>query len=125
MSNTNEPEVITSHHVKGYAYNIDVTAMPVERYGKPSYRYSFMKEYENKSGYQYIKELAFQIGDPKTHGINGVTCESLLAVMVHRLSGFQDNPATNCTENKQAITYMELAMEALYSRQRRIEAAAK
>ena len=117
-----ETEVVDSHHVKGYAFNIEIKAVPVERYGIPTHTYSLTKEYVGKPGYQFIKDLSFQIGDPKVFGINGVTNEALLAIMIHRLQGFQNNPATNCSENQEAINHMELAMEALYSRTRRIQA---
>ena len=45
--------------------------------------------------------------------------------MIHRLQGFQNNPVKNCSENQEAINHMELAMEALYSRTRRIQASKK
>ena len=118
-----ETEVIDSHHVKGYAFNIVIKAIPVERYGIPTYTYNLVKEYDGKPGYQFIKDLNFQIGDPRIYGVNGITNEALLAIMIHRLQGFQNNPATNCSENQEAINHMELAMEALYSRTRRIQAS--
>ena len=118
-----ETEVVDNHHVKGYAFNIDIKAVPVERYGIPTFTYNLVKEYDGKPGYQFIKELSFQVGDPKVYGVNGVTNEALLAIMIHRLQGFQNNPATNCSENQEAINHMELAMEALYSRTRRMQAS--
>lgn len=120
-----QTDVIDSHHVKGYAFNIDIKAVPVERYGIPTYTYKLIKEYDGKPGYQFIKELSFQTGDPKVYGINGVTNEALLAIMIHRLQGFQNNPKTYCVENSEAISYMELAMGALHSRARRLQAAKK
>jgi hypothetical protein len=45
--------------------------------------------------------------------------------MIHRLQGFQNNSSTNCSENQEAINHMELAMEALYSRTHRLQAAKK
>ena len=120
-----ETDVIDSHHVKGYAFNIDIKAVPVERYGIPTHTYNLIKEYDGKPGYQFIKDLSFQIGDPKVYGVNGVTNEALLAIMIHRLQGFQNNSSTNCSENQEAINHMELAMEALYSRTHRLQAAKK
>ena len=118
-------DVIDTHHVEGYDYNINIKAVPVERYGLPSYTYQLTKDYADKSWYQYIKELSFQVGDPKVYGVNGVTNEALLAIMIHRLQGFQNNSSTNCSENQEAINHMELAMEALNSRTRRLQAAKK
>ena len=116
-------DVIDTHHVEGYGYNINIKAVPVERYGLPSYTYQLTKDYADKSWYQYIKELSFQVGDPKVYGVNGVTNEALLAIMIHRLQRFQDNPKTHCVENNEAIFYMKSAMDALYARQRRLEVA--
>ena len=116
-------DVIDTHHVEGYDYNINIKAVPVERYGLPSYTYQLTKDYADKSWYQYIKELSFQVGDPKVYGVNGVTNEALLAIMIHRLQRFQDNPKTHCVENNEAIFYMKSAMDALYTRQRRLEVA--
>ena len=118
-----ETDVIDSHHVKGYAFNINIKAVPVERFGIPTYTYNLVKEYDGKPGYQFIKDLSFQIGDPRVFGVNGVTNEALLAIMIHRLQGFQNNPASNCSENQEAINHMELAMEALHSRTHRIQAS--
>ena len=118
-------DVIDTHHVEGYDYNINIKAVPVERYGLPSYTYQLTKDYTDKSWYQYIKELSFQVGDPKVYGVNGVTNEALLAIMIHRLQGFQNNSSTNCSENQEAINHMELAMEALHSRTLQIQAAKK
>ena len=125
MEKVREIEMIDSHHVKGYAFNIEISAVPVDRYGMASYTYNLTKSYDGKSGYQFIKDLNFQIGDPRVFGVNGVTNEALLAIMIHRLQGFQNNPATNCSENQEAINHMELAMEALYSRTHRLQAAKK
>jgi hypothetical protein len=116
-------DVIDTHHVEGYDYNINIKAVPVERYGLPSYTYQLTKDYADKSWYQYIKELSFQVGDPKVYGVNGVTNEALLAIMIHRLQRFQDNPKTHCVENNEAIFYMKSAIDALYTRQRRLEVA--
>ena len=125
MKKVREIEMIDSHHVKGYAFNIDIKAVPVKRYGIPTYTYNLVKEYDGKPGYQFIKDLNFQIGDPGVYGINGVTNEALLAIMIHRLQGFQNNSSTNCSENQEAINHMELAMEALYRRTHRLQAAKK
>ena len=125
MEKVREIEMIDSHHVKGYAFNIEISAVPVDRYGMASYTYNLTKSYDGKPGYHFIKDLNFQIGDPRVFGVNGVTNEALLAIMIHRLQGFQNNPATNCSENQEAINHMELAMEALYSRTHRLQAAKK
>jgi hypothetical protein len=69
------------------------------RYGKP---------------YDYTAIL-FQNGPIKDVGVNGVTHEALLAVLIDRMRGFQSGPYA-CRENAIALTHLE---ESLMWLQRR------
>lgn len=60
--------------------------------------------------------LIFQKGDPKD-GINGISNEVLLAVVLDRLRGFQTGLG-NCRENAIAITNIETALLYLQKRTR-------
>lgn len=60
-------------------------------------------------------QISFQQGDPETEGINGVTMESLLAIIHDRLEGFQKGPG-RCYENELAMTHCEEALDALKRR---------
>ena len=53
-------------------------------------------------------EIHFQNGPVKDNGVNGVTSEALLAILVHRTKILNGN--FPCDENKRAITYMENAL---------------
>lgn len=59
--------------------------------------------------------LLFQNGPIKEVGVNGVTQEALLAILIDRLRGFQSGPYS-CRENAIALTHIE---EALMWLQRR------
>lgn len=59
-------------------------------------------------------EIRFQNGDPRM-GVNGITDEALLAVVIDRLEKFQTG-VTRCRENALAITKLEEAMHWLRHR---------
>lgn len=48
---------------------------------------------------------------------DGVTNETLLAVVIDRLEGFQDGPFS-CAENETALQYSKLALHTLHERTR-------
>lgn len=53
-------------------------------------------------------DLNFQRGPVKSNGVNGVTSEALLAVLIHRTGVL--NKAFPCRENSIAITKMQEAL---------------
>ena len=61
--------------------------------------------------------IYFQKGPIKEVGLNGITNESLLELVLHRLNAFQNGPF-NCKENAIAADGVNTALEALYSRTR-------
>jgi hypothetical protein len=61
--------------------------------------------------------LRFQKGNP-ADGINGISNESLLAVIRDRLEGFQAGPFA-CEENKHALAWIISAMDILAARSMR------
>lgn len=52
--------------------------------------------------------IRFQLGPVKEHGVNGVTNEALLAILIHRTK-FLDEQFP-CDENKRAIQHLEEAL---------------
>ena len=62
--------------------------------------------------------LGFQDGPVKESGVNGLTHEALLAVVIDRLQSFQRG-AYACRENALALTKLEEAQMWLHSRTRR------
>lgn len=60
-------------------------------------------------------ELAFQNGPIAEAGVNGITHEALLAVLVDRMQSFQAGPYA-CRENALALTKLEEAQHWLHHR---------
>ena len=66
--------------------------------------------------------ILFQNGPIQEVGVNGVTHESLLAVVIHRLKCFQEGPFA-CKENEMALLKIQEAMHWMQQRTlRRIRA---
>lgn len=61
--------------------------------------------------------ILFQNGPIPESGVNGVTHEALLAILVDRLQSFQKGPY-GCRENALALTKLEEAQHWLHSRTR-------
>lgn len=61
--------------------------------------------------------IEFQKGPIKEAGINGITQEVLLAIVIDRLRGFQSGEYA-CRENAIALTYTEAALMWLQKRTR-------
>lgn len=61
--------------------------------------------------------IGFQNGPIKEAGVNGVTQEALMAIVIDRLRSFQAGPYS-CKENSVALTHIETAMLWLQKRTR-------
>lgn len=59
--------------------------------------------------------VRFQNGPIKEHGVNGVTQEALLTIVIDRLRSFQAGPFS-CRENAIALTHVETGLKWLQSR---------
>lgn len=64
---------------------------------------------------QLTLALPFQHGPIKEAGVNGITNEALLAVLIDRMQGFQSGPYA-CRENALALTKLEEAKHWLLAR---------
>lgn len=69
-----------------------------------------------------VHMIDFQKGPVCEAGLNGVTMEALLAIVAHRLQGFQKGEMA-CRENALALTKIEEALHWLQTRTRRRLAA--
>jgi hypothetical protein len=61
--------------------------------------------------------IKFQQGAITESGINGITNEALIAILIDRMRGFQSGPFT-CRENALALTKLEEALFWLQARTR-------
>lgn len=65
--------------------------------------------------WQADKLLAFQKGPIKEVGVNGITNEALLAILIDRMEGFQAGPY-RCHENGVALSHLHSALRYLHER---------
>lgn len=75
---------------------------------------------ESPDGYSHSKSrdvLLFQNGPIPEVGVNGITHEVLLAILIDRLHGFQSGPYA-CRENALALTRLQEAQMWLQTRTR-------
>lgn len=64
--------------------------------------------YEVLSGPKVTTYLGFQLGPVKENGVNGITNEALLAILIHRTEFL--NSKFHCEENDEAIRHMKQAL---------------
>ena len=108
----------TIHQHETNACNEAITIEADERdpkYGNASHIYDLTWLAQDGSGEH--TEIRFQCGPIKEVGVNGITNEALLAVLIDRMEGFQSSPFA-CTENAVALTHLDAALEAFKSRTR-------
>lgn len=89
------------YDIRGFDTASNASDPFTERYGKPSDHTTIL----------------FQNGPIPEVGVNGVTQEALLAVLIDRLRAFQAGPYS-CRENAIALTHLEDALHWLHHRTR-------
>ncbi len=87
--------------IRGFSTETNKSDPFMERYGQPSDHTTVL----------------FQNGPIKEVGVNGVTHEALLAILIDRMRSFQLGPYA-CDANKMALYHMHAALENLQYRTR-------
>lgn len=105
------PREITSHKVNGVNDELSIGTVDEPGCGGAHHEY-FICVPNGDPGDVRVK---FQNGPIKENGVNGVTHEALLAVIIDRLECFQAGPY-KCRENALALTKLEEAMHWLKHR---------
>ena len=108
--------------VKGYQIDgVDTVAIYADGPTSPGgVRNTFVYGYPiNDYEFALVGELRFQQGHPAKVGVNGLTLESVLAICLQRLNGFQNGPYPS-EFNSAAMMHIERAMESLKDRQREL-----
>lgn len=112
---------ITSHVVNPVNDKIKITVMDEPGAGGANHNYLITTpdwtRAPDGSGAKGVWDINFQNGPIAEHGVNGVTQESLLAIVEDRLSCFQAGPFA-CTENADALSHVRIAMQILQNRTR-------
>lgn len=118
---------LTDHVVNPANDKLEITVLDDPGHGGASHHYLIEGAmFENNPS---VKNLANFEGDRRTavilfqngpigedgNGVNGVTHEALIAILIDRLRGFQGGPYA-CRENALALTKLEEAQHWLLSR---------
>ena len=111
---------LTDHQVGGLNEELHVGVLDEPGAGNACHKYVIFHPHDavnqelNASMQQHV---LFQNGPIGEAGVNGVSNEALLAVLIDRMRGFQSGPYA-CRENAIALTHMEDAMHWLQHRTR-------
>lgn len=106
---------ITSHRPDGHDDGLTITVEDEAGPGGANHQYSIF--YTDGAGTMCGDVIAFQKGPIPENGINGITNEVLLAIVIDRLEGFQSGEFA-CDHNHQALLYSRYALAALRNRTR-------
>ena len=111
---------LTDHKVAGLNADLEVYAVDEPGQGNASHVYDIASDLNpgtDAGGTHSLCRISFQNGPVSESGINGVTQETLLTVLIDRLRGFQSG-AFACRENAIALTDLEEALMWLQKRTR-------
>ena len=105
---------ITAHEVHGAESHITVTADERDpAHGNASHNYTLQWQIEREGKpFEVTQLLQFQHGPINEVGVNGITNEILIAMVMDRLEGFQAGPFA-CKDNAEALNFLQLALEWL------------
>ena len=81
----------------------------VDEKGEGGANHHYLVEQITDTETKQFADVLFQKGPIKVHGINGCCDEDLIAIVIHRLQGFQKGEFS-CRENAIAITKLEEAL---------------
>lgn len=115
---------ITTHHTNDANKAITLEAddrNPDNGNASHVYRAHFLKKATGWFSMPENQTIEFQNGPIKEVGVNGITNEVLLAIVIARLEGFQASKWA-CSANAEALVGCRHALEALESRTRAREA---
>jgi hypothetical protein len=92
---------------EGYSLGLDGSEATIKHYDSVMEQVDF--------SYFKVTRLAFQNGPIKDHGVNGLSQEALLAVLIDRLEGFQSGQY-KCHDNEVALDHLQGARLWLHKR---------
>lgn len=92
--------------------NNGVAVLHISAYGNEGHDYSI--GHGENSAFHILNDISFQNGAVKANGVNGVTSEALLAILIHRTEAL--NERFPCKENEEAIKGLKTALNAFESR---------
>src|SRR5437879_1825439 len=107
---------ITDHKVNGLNEALTITA-DERTQGNASHNYVIRLAPQQKSPRRNAYLIGFQEGPIQDVGVNGISNEALIAIVIDRMRGFQAGDY-KCRENALALTKLEEAMMWLQKRTR-------
>lgn len=109
---------LTDHIVEGDSTNHQLTVEVMDEPGQGGACHEYrIRDFYNKVHHWDNVLIFFQNGPIKDVGVNGVTHEALLAILLHRMRSFQSGPYAN-EHNHFALEHMEAALNHLQARTR-------
>ena len=112
---------LTSHKVNGLNDAIEIGVLDEPGQGNACHKYQMQLTLNPTDPLPHSTmegpSLEFQNGPISEVGVNGISNESLLAIVEHRLQGFQSGEYT-CRENAVALTKLQECMMWLHKRTR-------
>ena len=102
---------LTDHIVENDSVNhqLQIEVMDEPGAGGANHRYEIRKPHGEGANFPLLCAVHFQNGPIREAGINGVTHEALLAIVIDRLRSFQAGPYAN-EHNAAALTDLEHAL---------------
>lgn len=73
-------------------------------------------KYQISNGENWLDTIEFQRGAIAENGVNGVTSEVLIEVLIHRTNAL--NAQLPCPENEKVVAALEAALDALEQRRK-------
>lgn len=104
---------IEYHKINPMNDTLDIVVTDDAGHGGANHAYAVT--HSNAAGVPPICSISFQNGPIAEHGVNGVTQEILLAIVIDRLRCFQSGPFSS-RENAIALTKCEEALHWLQQR---------
>lgn len=110
---------LTDHIVKGDSSNHQIFVSVMDEPGQGGAHHKYFVSLPSKvDGLPEIgTHIDFQNGPIKEFGVNGLTHEALLAILIDRMHSFQTGPFS-CDANQRALEHMKAALDALQERTR-------
>lgn len=111
---------LTSHKVNGLNEDLAIAVLDEPGHGNACHCYTIgycLNPGIHEGGVSPMCDITFQNGPIKDSGVNGISNESLLAIVEDRLLGFQSGQYA-CRENAIALTKLQEAMMWLQKRTR-------
>lgn len=100
---------ITTHKVNGLNEAITITVLDEPGQGGACHLYNLAAWKQHPPAVAYQTFLSFQRGLLHETEVNGLSNEALLAVVLDRLTSFQDGPYP-CEHNQYALEHVEQAL---------------